>query len=780
MRQDRKAFTMLDIPDMPALAFRRKFGSFAPATLEGGGNPIEDLLGGVGDLVGGVGDLVGDVVDGVGDALAGVDDFVNDVIPGGWITVGAAALIAYGIYDPELLAAAEEGTLTSETLANYGYDAVEVANGVSSIAPEVVATTEAAITSGVSPELIAMANATADPIAALNAAAGWTVSDAAYLASIGYNGMVVNPVTGAAVDMPTAIADQTAQTQGWTSAAEQTTANNAGFNNINEYTEATSKGFTNATDYAQATEGGFENANQYNQATSKGFTNAGEWQDSIRTSFPDQASYEKAMEGGFRNNWELQTATNNGFATRTEWAHAQDFGITNAAEYEAAIANGSIPPANTIATVSPTGSLQYYDPATGTVYNANGTINTAATSGAPTVGPGTEFAGPVETPYRIDVSGAAGTAEAPNYAITESMTPGSELATQAQIDAGAATWNPTANAWEVAGTVTELAPVVPAEIATGAGGSAYGVGGANYVAPVVADAAAAVVADAGLTVTQVAALGGTVTAAAVINSVGAGEAAQVADATIASTAPTAPVIETPVTTAPPVINQLPVAPTPVAPVTTTPPVDYTGPGIGEGVSPVAPTAPPVATPPTEYTGPGIGETPNPAEVPVTDLSTVAQPMGPSPYDWVAPAAGGVAAGVVGAGLLGGGGGGATPAGYGPLPPVRFGSMGDLVNPGLNPGFVTARPFYNTTSPVQSQYYWGNHPYAYDQADLANYNTIPYAPAVPWGLQQAQAPFDVNQFIRSTINPQSQAAAAGTAPEYYAPYAPATAYMGGPV
>ena len=699
MRQDRKALAMLDIPELPIRAFRRKFGSLAPATLEWGGNPLEDLAEGIGDAIGDIGDAVGD-------ALAGVDDFVNDVIPGGWITVGAAALIAYGIYDPELLAAAKEGTLTSETLANYGYDAVEVANGVSTVAPEVVQTTQAALSSGVTPEMIAMANATADPIAALNAAAGWTASDAAYLASIGYTGMVVNPVTGAATTVEEELANQMISS-------------------------------------ATPTSGPAVESNIPGEPTA------------YTPPAPEQ------LPGGFENQWELETASDNGFTNRADWIDAQSKGITDAAQYN-----------NTVQVTLPDGSVGTYDPSTGNVWNADNTLNTQAMNSAPTAGPGAQVAS-AETPYRVDIAGAAGTAEAPSYAVTEAMTPGSELATQAQIDAGAATWNPTANAWEI--MPTELAPIVPAEIATGAGGSAYGIGGANYVAPVVADAAAAVVADAGLTATQVAALGGTATAAAVINSVGADGAAQVANQTL-----TPPVVETPVapvTTTPPVVETPPVE-TPVAPVTTAPPIEYTGPGIGEGVSPVAPVAPPpVAAPPAEYTGPGIGEVPNPAEVPVTDLSTVAQPMGPSPYDWVAPAAIGAGAGALAAGALGGGGG-ATQTGYGPLTiNYPFGTARQLVDPGLNPGFVTAQPFYNTTSPVQAQYYWGAHPYTQTAADLPNRNNVPYAPAVPWGLQQAQAPFDVNQFIRTNITPQSQAAAAGTMPDYYAPYA-ATAYTGG--
>ena len=49
----------------------------------------------------------------------------------------------------------------------------------------------------------------------------------------------------------------------------------------------------------------------------------------------------------------------------------------------------------------------------------------------------------------VSISGAAGTAEAPSYAISNQMTPGSQLATQTQIDSGQATYNSAANAWEV-------------------------------------------------------------------------------------------------------------------------------------------------------------------------------------------------------------------------------------------------------------------------------------------------------------------------------------------
>jgi hypothetical protein len=80
----------------------------------------------------------------------------------------------------------------------------------------------------------------------------------------------------------------------------------------------------------------------------------------------------------------------------------------------------------------------------------------------------------------------------------------------------------------------------------------------------------------------------------------------------------------------------------------------------------------------------------------------------------------------------------------------MGVADSLVNPGLNPGLITAQPFYNTTSPVQAQYYWGAHPYVQTEADLANLNNVPTAPVVPWGLQQAQTPFDVNTFIAQNV------------------------------
>ena len=60
----------------------------------------------------------------------------------------------------------------------------------------------------------------------------------------------------------------------------------------------------------------------------------------------------------------------------------------------------------------------------------------------------------------------------------------------------------------------------------------------------------------------------------------------------------------------------------------------------------------------------------------------------------------------------------------------------LQYPGMNPGLMGAgiQPAYQTTSPVQSQYYWGRQPYMATPADMANYNQVTM-PQQPWGIQQ---------------------------------------------
>lgn len=73
------------------------------------------------------------IVQPIGRGLADVDKAVHNNIPGGWATVGAAALLvavpAMSAF-PELLAAADAGTLTSEAIASVGFSPMSVLNSV--------------------------------------------------------------------------------------------------------------------------------------------------------------------------------------------------------------------------------------------------------------------------------------------------------------------------------------------------------------------------------------------------------------------------------------------------------------------------------------------------------------------------------------------------------------------------------------------------------------------------------------------------------------------------
>jgi hypothetical protein len=76
---------------------------------------------------------------------------------------------------------------------------------------------------------------------------------------------------------------------------------------------------------------------------------------------------------------------------------------------------------------------------------------------------------------------------------------------------------------------------------------------------------------------------------------------------------------------------------------------------------------------------------------------------------------------------------------------------------LNPGLMAPTPYYQTSSPVQSQYFWGSHNYQPGpQFNAQQYNSAPGAPATPWGLQQmgeVARPQDIVDYINS---PQYQA------------------------
>jgi hypothetical protein len=116
----------------------------------------------------------------------------------------------------------------------------------------------------------------------------------------------------------------------------------------------------------------------------------------------------------------------------------------------------------------------------------------------------------------------------------------------------------------------------------------------------------------------------------------------------------------------------------------------------------------------------------------------------------------------------------------PAPPDASWST-PLQYPGVNPGLVggAVRPAYQTTSPVQSQYYWGRQPYFAYTEDLANYNQVAM-PSQPWGQQQGyfeqplalpQIPvYGENMFVqpRAFAQPQVQ--------DYFAPSLNMPQYM----
>ena len=73
--------------------------------------------------------------------------------------------------------------------------------------------------------------------------------------------------------------------------------------------------------------------------------------------------------------------------------------------------------------------------------------------------------------------------------------------------------------------------------------------------------------------------------------------------------------------------------------------------------------------------------------------------------------------------------------------------------GLNPGMIAPTEFYQTTSPVQSKFSWGAHPFqAGTEFNAAEWNSGAGA-ATPWGLQQMAGPTQLNNFNSQFVNPE---------------------------
>jgi hypothetical protein len=277
----------------------------------------------------------------------------------------------------------------------------------------------------------------------------------------------------------------------------------------------------------------------------------------------------------------------------------------------------------------------------------------------------------------VSISGAAGTAEAPSYAISNQMTPGSQLATQTQIDSGQATYNSAANAWEVTPAPAPVAPPVIAPPPLTVIGGPY----VPYVPPP----------DPGQ-----------LPPASTPD--GSGGVPQL---------PPDPGQQLPGGSGPqPDVPVTLVETTPVAPVPTQP--ELPAPGPETEPNPPAPELPAPAPQPAPQPAPA----PAP-EQPTQPVEPVYPPVYVPPVDTATP----------------------VTRSYGPITPLDWGRGVPLDMSGLNPGYITNVPrYYNNPSPVAAQYYWGQRPYQTGtEFDPVLYNTLPVAPPTPFGLQQMYDP-----------------------------------------
>lgn len=316
-----------------------------------------------------------------------------------------------------------------------------------------------------------------------------------------------------------------------------------------------------------------------------------------------------------------------------------------------------------------------------------------------------------EVPFRAEVVGTPATADNPNPAVAEFRTPGTELATWDQIDAGQAGWNSAANAWEVMpkyvgpetytfddgstftfnpdGT-TSYTDSLDQTFAPGGGQAYASEGGATTYTfddgswMTINPDGSSVVSDSMGRVTTHA--GGTYS--------GAGTRGEVTD--LGELEITAPRL----------------------------PTDVTDLGELQITAPRLPGTSITAPPGTTQVGPGTIDYPGAVNTPtpVTPIFPVVTPGGGT----------------------GGNGGGTTTGPATPGSPIKAINLPG----GLNPGFMNPTPFYNTFDDAQSKFSWGARAFQPGPTFDANlYNAAP-APQTPWGAQQIAQPLSPEQFARA--------------------------------
>jgi hypothetical protein len=102
--------------------------------------------------------------------------------------------------------------------------------------------------------------------------------------------------------------------------------------------------------------------------------------------------------------------------------------------------------------------------------------------------------------------------------------------------------------------------------------------------------------------------------------------------------------------------------------------------------------------------------------------------------------------------------------YEPLGPTKFGTVGRVNIPGTQPGLFQNVPAqYQTTSPVQSKFYYGQRPLQIGTNFSPEQYRAVAAPATPWGLQQMYTPLNINQYVAEQAARTQQAVAPAPAP-----------------
>lgn len=196
MRFNNRACALMDIPDLPQRAFEH-CGDRKIKPQGGGGGGVLDAVSDVLGTSGGDGGILGaveDVGQAVGSGLAEVDKFVNEELPGGWITPAAvAAAIAAPYAAPALLgegAGAAAFTGATET-------------GLATLAGEGAATAaaQAAAAEAAGATLLNEAITAAATDAATQALPLTVATDAANMAANGFNeATIAQNLTASGVD----------------------------------------------------------------------------------------------------------------------------------------------------------------------------------------------------------------------------------------------------------------------------------------------------------------------------------------------------------------------------------------------------------------------------------------------------------------------------------------------------------------------------------------------------------------------------------------------------